>query len=87
MVTMLAPLRYAVTVPSPPGGHAPAEVVVVRLTADTGPRGEPVYADATGRYRFGITGQTAQLLPDTSPAAPRRVVRPCHRCLHAVPLA
>jgi uncharacterized protein DUF6296 len=78
---MLATTRYAVTMPGAPGGHAPPEVIVVRITAETGPRGEPVYADASGRYRFSITGSTARLLPGAVKS------RACHRCLHAVPLA
>jgi hypothetical protein len=85
---MPAHWRYAVTVPGPPGGHAPPEVLVVRLTAETGPGGDPVYADATGRYRFRITGQTAQLLPPppsrTGIRGPEALTR--HRCLPARPL-
>lgn len=77
---MLATSRYAVTVPGAPGGHAPAEVIVVHLTTESGPRGEPVYADASGRYRFSITGQTATLLEGVAKT------RACHRCLHALPL-
>lgn len=77
---MLATSRYAVTVPAAPGGHAPPEVLIVHLTAEAGPRGEPVYADASGRYRFTITGQTATLLRGAARA------RACHRCLPAHPL-
>jgi hypothetical protein len=77
---MLAPSRYAVTVPSAPGGHAPPEVLVVHVTVEAGPHGEPVYADVSGRYRFTITGQTARLLPGPVET------RSCHRCLHALPL-
>lgn len=78
---MLAPSRYAVTVPCPPGGHAPPEVIVVHITTETGPEGDPVYADDAGRYRFTIHGQVAQLRLGPATA------RTCHRCLHAYPLS
>jgi hypothetical protein len=80
---MLAMSRYAVTVPGPPGGHAPPELIVVHLTAEVGVDGEPVYADSSGRYRFHISGQVARLIPGAAKGAKGRM---CHRCLQAQPL-
>ncbi|HJD80619.1 MULTISPECIES: DUF6296 family protein [Kitasatospora] len=41
---MASALRYAIALPGAPSTHAPPEMVVVHLTADLGPNGEPVYA-------------------------------------------
>ncbi|MFD9125540.1 DUF6296 family protein [Kitasatospora sp. NPDC059571] len=71
--------RYAVTLPGPPGGHRPPEVVVVRPTGELTATGVPVYADDAGAFRVAIEGEAARPLT-VSPRSGR------HTCLHAVPL-
>lgn len=72
--------NYAITLPSRPGTHAPAEVIVVHMMSEADPGNGGVYADTEGRYRFRISGDTAELLAGPGPE------RPCHTCLHAVPI-
>jgi hypothetical protein len=70
--------RYAVTLPAGADGQNPPTVIAVRRTrVSTGP-GAPVYADATGRFRVTVTGDTAQPLPGTDV--------PGHTRLRAVPM-
>ncbi|MGW2367552.1 DUF6296 family protein [Streptomyces sp. NPDC001667] len=71
--------RYALTLPGPPGGHAPPTVVVVSLTETHGPNGGRVWADPTGEWRVQIISEAATVL-----AAPAGYAG--HRCLHAVPM-
>ena len=72
-------MNYAITLPSRPGTHAPAEVVVVHPSPESGPEGR-VYTDSEGRYRFRISGDSAELLTGPGPE------RACNPCLHAVPV-
>ncbi|WP_354644763.1 DUF6296 family protein [Kitasatospora camelliae] len=73
------PLRYAITLPGPLGGHGPPEVVIVHPTGELTAVGMPVYADETGAFRVAIEGEAARPLA-ASPGPGR------HICLHAVPL-
>lgn len=75
---MNAAWRYAVTVPSPAGTHAPADVVMVERMDEAGPGGGPVYADVSGDFRVEIDGTVARVL-----SAPSSY--PCHGCLAAEP--
>ncbi|MFH8387907.1 DUF6296 family protein [Kitasatospora sp. NPDC018058] len=71
-------MRYAIALPGAPGTHAPPETVVVHLTADLGPNGEPVYTGVSGRVRVQVTaGGIARILD--GPAA-----RHWGQCLRAV---
>ncbi|MFJ9448235.1 DUF6296 family protein [Kitasatospora sp. NPDC101235] len=76
---MDTPVRYAVTLPGAPGGHAPPEVVVVHATGEWTAGGAPVYADEAGTLRVEIRADVARPL-DAVPGAGR------HTCLHATPL-
>jgi hypothetical protein len=71
--------RYSVTVPHGRGGHAPPETVVVHLTAEVGPGGDPVYCDATGEFRVQIADGAAWPLTSDEGCG-------CRRCYQAVPL-
>ncbi|WP_030398341.1 DUF6296 family protein [Kitasatospora purpeofusca] len=76
---MDTPWCYAITLPGPPGCHAPPQVIVVHATGETTRNGETVYADAAGTLRVTITRGVAE--PIDAPAGPGR-----HTCLHAHPL-
>ncbi|WP_043175621.1 DUF6296 family protein [Streptomyces sp. NRRL B-24484] len=70
--------RYAVTLPTAPGTHAPPQVVIVTPTGGFGPDGRPVYADESGTLLVQVTaaGVAVPLAGGPGP----------HPCLHAVPL-
>ncbi|MEV0533545.1 DUF6296 family protein [Kitasatospora sp. NPDC050463] len=72
--------RYAVALPGIPGGHAAPRTVIVHRTDRLGPASEPVYEDATGRFRFQIGGTVAEVLELPSEYGPT------HPCLEAVPM-
>lgn len=54
MSTVEAPLRYAITLPGPTGGHAPPRLVLVQATGEMSADGEPVSPGAHGALRVGI---------------------------------
>lgn len=72
--------RYAVTLPGPIGTHAPPTVILVHLADDLAPGDEPIWTDASGKFRIRIEGEVAKVL-----AAPAQYAA-THPCLQAVPL-
>ncbi|MGV9269156.1 DUF6296 family protein [Kitasatospora sp. NPDC003701] len=72
--------RYAVALPGTPGGQAAPRTVIVHRTDSLGPASEPVYEDATGHFRFQISGAVAEVLE--LPAE----YGTAHPCLEAVPM-
>ncbi|MFJ4672311.1 DUF6296 family protein [Kitasatospora purpeofusca] len=71
--------RYAVTLPGPPGGHGPPQVLIVHATGELTAAGAAVFADGAGTFRVVIEGGAAR--PLAAPPGPGR-----HMCLHIVPL-
>ncbi|GAA2744362.1 DUF6296 family protein [Kitasatospora cinereorecta] len=74
------PWRYAITLPGPPGGHAPSRVVTVEFTGEHSADGNPVYADVHTGLRVEIHDGATKVLGPLSGAGPRT-------CLHAVPVS
>ncbi|MFB6894046.1 DUF6296 family protein [Kitasatospora sp. NPDC056327] len=72
--------RYAVALPGAPGGHARVRTVIVHRTDRIGPASEPVFEDATGRFRFEVGGGVAHVLE-----LPQEYGT-VHPCLEAVPM-
>ncbi|MCU7821251.1 DUF6296 family protein [Kitasatospora sp. DSM 101779] len=70
--------RYAVTLPTAPGTHAPPQVVIVSPTGTFGPDGRPVYADESGTLLFQVAAGGV--------AVPLAGCPGTHACLHAVPM-